>query len=46
MPVCIWHGVYFMGQSSKPDMAMNKEYVDYEEQITKMAMEASHIPKE
>lgn len=36
----------FMGQPSKPDVAMNKDYVEYEEQIKKMAMEASCIPKE
>ena len=29
-----------MGQSSNPDVAMNKDYVEYEEPITKMAMEA------
>ena len=30
-----------MGQSSNPDVAMNKDYVECEEQITKMAMEAA-----
>lgn len=34
-----------MGQSSNPDVAMNKNYVEYEEQITKMAMEALQNPK-
>lgn len=29
-----------MGQSSNPDVVMNKDYVEYEKQITKMAMEA------
>lgn len=40
MPVYFWHSVYFMGPSSKPDVAMNKDYVEYEEQITKMTMAA------
>lgn len=35
-----------MGQSSNPDVAMNKDYVEYEEQITKMTVEALQAPKE
>lgn len=34
-----------MGQSPNPDVAVNKDSVDYEEQITKMAMEALQMPK-
>ena len=34
-----------MGQSSSPDVAMNKDYVEYEKQITKMVMEALQNPK-
>ena len=44
-PLCFWH-VYFMVQSSNPGVAMNKDYVEYEEQITKMAAEVLQIPKE
>lgn len=35
-----------MVQSSNPNVAMNKDYVEYEEQITKVAVEALQIPKE
>ena len=45
-PLCFWHDVYFMVQSSNSDVAMNKDYVEYEEQITKMAVETLHISKE
>ena len=45
-PLCFWHNVYFMVQSSNPDVAMNKDYVEYEEQITKMAVKALQIPNE
>lgn len=38
--------VYFMVQSSNPNVATNKDYVEYEEQITKVAVEALQIPKE
>lgn len=34
-----------MGQSSSPDVTMNKDYVEYEKQITEMTMEALQIPK-
>ena len=43
--VHFWLSVYFMGQSSSPDVAMNKDYVEYEKQITKMVMEALQNPK-
>lgn len=35
-----------MVQSSNSDVAINKDYVEYEEQITKMAVETLHISKE
>lgn len=35
-----------MVQSPNPNVAMNKDYVEYEEQITKVAVEALQIPKE
>lgn len=35
-----------MVQSSNSDVAMNKDYVEYEEQITKTAVETLHISKE
>lgn len=33
-----------MGQSSNPDVTMNKDYVEYEKQITEMTMEALQSP--
>lgn len=33
-----------MEQSSNPDVTMNKDYVEYEKQITEMTMEALQIP--
>lgn len=35
-----------MVQLSNSDVAMNKDYVEYKEQITKMAVETLHISKE
>ena len=34
-----------MGQSSNPDVTMNKDYVEYEKQITEMILEGLQIPK-
>lgn len=34
-----------MGQSSNPDVTMNKDYVEYEKQIIEMTIEALQIPK-
>lgn len=34
-----------MGQSSIPDVTMNKDYVEYEKQITEMILEALQIQR-
>lgn len=32
-PVGSWHGVYFMGQSSNPDVAVNKNYIEIKNKL-------------